>query len=209
MSRPASTTARRTRATPPRLHLATTDEANALLARDPFALLCGMLLDQQVAMEWAFTGPHTLAERLGVDRFDPAAVAAYDPERFAALAAERPAIHRYPAAMARRVQALAEHVVATYGGDAAAVWADARTGAELLARLQALPGFGRQKAQIFLALLGKQLGVRPAGWREAAGGYGEAGATRSIADVTSAATLAAVRAHKQELKAAAKASGRG
>jgi uncharacterized HhH-GPD family protein len=187
-----------------KLHLATTDEANDLLARDPFALLVGMLLDQQVPMEWAFTGPNTLAQRLGSDRLDPAQIATYDPDKFVALASERPAIHRYPGSMAKRIQALAQHIVDNYGGDAEAIWADAPDGAELLKRLKALPGFGEQKAKIFLALLGKQLGIQPKGWREAAGVYGEEGSTRSIADVTSAEALAAVRAYKQKVKAKAK-----
>jgi uncharacterized HhH-GPD family protein len=178
-----------------KLHLATTDEANDLLARDPFALLVGMLLDQQVPMEWAFTGPNTLAQRLGSDRLDPAQIATYDPDKFVALASERPAIHRYPGSMAKRIQALAQHIVDNYGGDAEAIWADAPDGAELLKRLKALPGFGEQKAKIFLALLGKQLGIQPKGWREAAGVYG---------DVTSAEALAAVRAYKQKVKAKAK-----
>jgi uncharacterized HhH-GPD family protein len=186
------------------LHLATTDEANDLLASDPFALLVGMLLDQQVPMEWAFTGPHTLASRLGTARFDVAQIAAYDPDAFAALASERPAVHRYPGSMAKRIQALAQHIVDTYAGDAVAIWTNAADGDDLLARLKGLPGFGEQKAKIFLALLGKQLGVHPDGWREAAGVYGEDGSTRSIADVTSAESLAAVRAYKQKIKAKAK-----
>src|SRR4051812_45370953 len=188
------------------LHLATAPEANDLLARDPFALLAGMLLDQQVPMDWAFTGPYTLAQRLGTVTLDPAHIASYDEEKFSALSAERPAIHRYPGSMAKRVQALARHIVDEYGGDAAAIWRDVDDGAELLRRLKALPGFGEQKAKIFLALLGKQLGVTPAGWREAAGVYGEEGSTRSIADVTSAESLAAVRAYKQKVKAKAKAA---
>jgi uncharacterized HhH-GPD family protein len=175
-----------------------------LLAKDPFALLVGMLLDQQVPMEWAFTGPHTLAQRLGNGRLEPTQIASYDPEKFAALASERPAIHRYPGSMAKRIQALAQHIVDNYGGDAAAIWSDAGTGEELLRRLKALPGFGEQKAKIFLALLGKQLGIQPEGWREAAGVYGEDGSTRSIADVTGPEALAAVRAYKQKVKAKAK-----
>ena len=198
----------KTAAHSPKLHLATTDEANDLLARDPFALLVGMLLDQQVPMEWAFTGPHTLAERLAADRLDPAQIATYDPDKFAAVASERPAIHRYPGSMAKRIQALAKHIVDNYGGEAEAIWATATDGADLLARLKALPGFGEQKAKIFLALVGKQLGVQPEGWRAAAGVYGEEGSTRSIADVTSAESLAAVRAYKQKVKAKAKQAAR-
>ncbi|MFL6237879.1 MAG: HhH-GPD-type base excision DNA repair protein [Actinomycetes bacterium] len=188
------------------LHLANSPEANELLARDPFALLAGMLLDQQVPMDWAFTGPYTLTQRLGTVDLDPAHIASYDDEKFIALAAQRPAIHRYPGSMAKRVQALARYIVESYDGDAAAIWTGAADGAELLRRLQALPGFGEQKAKIFLALLGKQLGVTPEGWRKAAGVYGEEGSTRSIADVTSAESLAAVRAYKQKVKAKAKAT---
>ncbi|MDX6285266.1 MAG: hypothetical protein QOG53_751 [Frankiales bacterium] len=191
-----------------KLHLATTDEANNLLARDPFSLLTGMLLDQQVPMEWAFTGPYTLAQRLGSDRLDPAEVATYDPDKFVALASQRPAIHRYPGSMGKRIQALAQHIVDNYGGDAEAIWTGAAGGPELLTRLKALPGFGEQKAKIFLALLGKQLGVQPEGWREAASVYGEEGSTRSIADVTSTEALAAVRAYKQRVKAKAKQAAR-
>ncbi|MEU5214659.1 HhH-GPD-type base excision DNA repair protein [Streptomyces sp. NPDC020807] len=190
----------------PDIHLAQQPEADALLARSPLAALVGMLLDQQVPMEWAFSGPYTIASRLGADDLDAHEIAARDPEEFAALLSEKPAVHRYPGSMAQRVQQLCRFLVEEYGGDAAAVWEGAATGKELLARLQALPGFGKQKAQIFLALLGKQYGVRPAGWREAAGPYGEQGAYRSAADITGPESLAKVRAHKQEMKAAAKAS---
>lgn len=187
------------------LRLAQEPGADALLSRDPFALLTGMLLDQQVPMEWAFAGPARLAERLGADRLDPAVLAALPPETLAELAARPPAIHRFPSAMVARIQSLARHVVDRYGGDAAAVWRGAATGAELHARLAALPGFGAQKAQIFLALLGKQLGVTPPGWREAAGGYGEAGVYRSVADVVDPASLAEVRRTKQQAKRAQQA----
>jgi len=186
------------------LCLAQDPAADALLSRDPFALLVGMLLDQQYPMEHAFRGPHKLADRLGVDRLDPAAIADHDPEAFADLAATPPAIHRYGRSMAGRVQQLAQVVVADYGGDAAAIWTTAPTGEELLRRLKALPGYGEQKARIFLALLGKQLGVTPKGWREAAGAYGEQGSRRSVADVTGPETLLEVRAYKQEAKQAAK-----
>ena len=188
-----------------KLHLATTPEANALLDRDPFALLVGMLLDQQVPMEWAFTGPSMLVDRLGGDRLDPTQIARLDPEKFVSLAKGPPAIHRYPGNMAARIQKLAADIVDNYGGDAAAIWADAPDGKTLFERLKALPGFGEQKARIFTALLGKQRGVMPKGWREAAGAYGEEGSTRSIADVTGPESLAAVRAYKQEMKAKAKA----
>ncbi|MGW0121268.1 HhH-GPD-type base excision DNA repair protein [Streptomyces sp. NPDC003327] len=188
----------------PEIHLAQQPEADALLGRSPLAALVGMLLDQQVPMEWAFAGPYTIATRLGADDLDAHEIAARDPEAFAALLSEKPAVHRYPGSMAHRIQQLCQYLVDEYGGDAKAVWSDAVTGKELLARLQALPGFGKQKAQIFLALLGKRYGVRPEGWREAAGAYGEADAYRSAADITGPESLAKVRAHKQEMKAAAK-----
>ncbi len=187
----------------PTLQLAQDPAADALLSTDPFALLVGMLLDQQVPMEKAFCGPQVIAERLGTaGRLDPREVAAADPERFAGLLARRPAVHRFPKAMAARVQALAGTVVDEYGGDAAAVWADATSGEELRRRLGALPGFGEQKAGIFLALLGKQLGVRPPGWREAAGAFGEDGCHRSVADVRGPDSLAKVRETKQAAKTA-------
>jgi uncharacterized HhH-GPD family protein len=192
----------------PGLHLAQSPEADALLTRSPLALLVGLLLDQQVPMEWAFTGPWTLARRMNADDLDARAVAGHDPEAFAALLAEKPAVHRYPSSMARRVQQLCAHLVEHHDGDARAVWSTAADGAELLARLEALPGYGRQKAQICVALLGKQLGVRPEGWREAAGAYGEEGATRSVADVTGPESLQRVRAFKQEAKRAAKQTAR-
>ncbi|WP_331452951.1 HhH-GPD-type base excision DNA repair protein [Streptomyces sp. SS162] len=190
----------------PGIRLAQRPEADALLSRSPLAALVGMLLDQQVPMEWAFSGPYTIATRMGGEDLDAHAIVAHDPEEFAALLSAKPAVHRYPGAMARRVQQLCRYLVDEYGGDAEAVWRDATGGKELLARLEDLPGFGRQKAQIFLALLGKQYGVRPKGWREAAGPYGEAGSFRSAADITGPETLAKVRAYKQEAKRAAKAA---
>jgi uncharacterized HhH-GPD family protein len=188
------------------IRLAQQPEADALLARSPLAALVGMLLDQQVPMEWAFTGPYTIARRLGGDDLDAHEIAAYDPEEFVALLTAKPAVHRYPGSMAKRVQQLCQYLVEEYGGDASAVWTNAATGGELLDRLLALPGFGKQKAQIFLALLGKQYGVRPEGWREAAGPYGEAGSYRSAADITGPESLAKVRSYKQEAKRAAKAA---
>ena len=145
------------------LQLAQDPDADALLDRDPLALLIGMLLDQQFPMERAFAGPAGLARRLGVDRLDARALAEYDPEVLAAAFTGPPALHRYPAAMAGRVQALAALLVDRYDGDAAALWRDAPDGATLFRRLKALPGFGAQKAQIFVALLGKQRGVTPPG----------------------------------------------
>ncbi|WP_330458689.1 Fe-S cluster assembly protein HesB [Streptomyces sp. NBC_00820] len=188
------------------LHLAQDPEADALLGRSPLAALTGMLLDQQIPMEWAFKGPETIARRMGGDDLDAHDIAARDPEAFAALLSEKPAVHRYPGSMAKRVQQLCQYLVEHYDGDAEAVWRGVTDGPELLRRLQELPGFGKQKAQIFLALLGKQLGVRPKGWREAAGAYGEAGSHRSVADITGPESLVKVRAHKQEMKAAAKAA---
>ena len=188
------------------LHLAQDPEADALLGRSPLAALVGMLLDQQVPMEWAFKGPRTIADRLGADDLDAHDIAAQDPEAFVTLLSEKPAVHRYPGSMAKRIQQLCQYLVEHYDGEAELVWKGVDDGRELLRRLQELPGFGKQKAQIFLALLGKQLGVRPQGWREAAGAYGETESFRSVADITGPESLAKVRAHKQEMKAAAKAA---
>jgi len=180
-------------------------DANELLSASPLALLIGMLLDQQVTIEKAFTSPRDLVHRLGHE-LTAAELAAFDPEALAAIFSARPALHRYPRAMAGRVQQLCQVIVDDYGGDPAGVWAGAKTGTELLARLRGLPGFGADKAQIFLALLGKQYGVRPRGWREAAGHFGEKGGHYSVADIVDGPSLAAVRAYKQNLKAAAKAA---
>jgi uncharacterized HhH-GPD family protein len=178
--------------------------ANELLSNDPLALLIGMLLDQQVPLERAFSAPYDLVQRLG---HHPTAdeLAGYDPEALAAVFAQRPALHRYPKSMAARVQQLAQLIVDRYDGEAGRVWNDAPDGAELRKRVAELPGFGAQKAQIFVALLGKQLGVQPAGWREAAGAFGQPGSYCSVADISDEDSLARVRAYKQELKAAAKA----
>lgn len=186
------------------LCLAQRPEADRLLSRSPLALLVGSLLDQQVPMERAFAGPYALAERLGRSDLDAHEIAGMDPERFAAVFAEKPAVHRYPGSMAGRVQQLCQYLVEHYGGEASAVWDGVADGGELLRRLRALPGFGDAKARIFVALLGKQLGVQPSGWREAAGDYGERNTFRSAADVTSGETLERVRAHKQEVKRARK-----
>ena len=188
----------------PTLHLSQDPDADALLSEDPLALLLGMLLDQQIPMEKAFTGPHVLRTRMG--SLDAATIASCDPEEFAALVGRTPAVHRFPGSMAKRLQDLCRALVEQYDGRAEAVWEDVPDGRELLRRLEALPGFGKQKAQIFVALLGKQLGVQPPGWREAAGGYGEQGALKSVADVTGPETLQQVRAYKQSVKAAAKAA---
>jgi uncharacterized HhH-GPD family protein len=179
-------------------------EANELLTRDPLALLVGMLLDQQVPFEKAFSSPYELVKRLGHEP-TAAELAEFDPEALAVVFAERPALHRFPRAMAGRTQELARLIVDHYDGDAAAIWTSAATGKELVARLAELPGFGGTKAQIFAALLGKQLGIQPDGWREATGRFGEEGSHCSVADIVDDASLAAVRAYKKELKAAAKA----
>ncbi|SEC78727.1 uncharacterized HhH-GPD family protein [Streptomyces sp. KS_5] len=188
------------------LHLAQDPEADELLGRSALAALVGMLLDQQVPMEWAFKGPRTIADRLGADDLDAHDIAAQDPDAFVALLSEKPAVHRYPGSMAKRIQQLCQYLVERYDGDAELIWKGVDDGRELLRRLEDLPGFGKQKAQIFLALLGKQLGVRPKGWQEAAGAYGEAESFRSVADITGPESLTKVRAHKQEMKAAAKAA---
>jgi uncharacterized HhH-GPD family protein len=186
------------------LQIAQDAYADQVLTDDPFALLCGMLLDQQFPMERAFAGPAKILERFG--SLEPTEVAAADPEEFAALCATPPAVHRYPGAMAARIQALAAHVVAEYDGRTERLWLEAATGRELMRRLQALPGFGKQKSQIFVALVGKQLEVRPEGWAEAAGDYAEPGAFRSVADVVDGPSLERVRAFKKEKKSAARAS---
>lgn len=176
--------------------------ADKVLTEDPFALLAGMLLDQQFPMERAFAAPAKVLARFGT--LEPGAIAAADPEQFKELCSTPPAIHRFPGSMAARLQEVARVVTDEYDGDAARIWTGADSGAELLKRLQALPGFGRQKAQIFVALVAKQLGVRPDGWEKAAGDYALDG-YRSVADVVDAASLQKVRDFKQEKKAAARA----
>jgi uncharacterized HhH-GPD family protein len=187
------------------LSLAQHPESDALLDRDPLALLIGMLLDQQIPMEHAFWAPAELARRLGTDHLDARVLAEHDPEGLVTVFATPRALHRYPRSMAGRVQALCVALVENYDGDVTLIWRDVADGTELYSRLVALPGFGRQKAQIFTALLGKQRGVTPPGWREAAGGYGEDGVHKSVADVVDAASLGKVREFKQAAKAAAKA----
>ncbi|WP_425293710.1 HhH-GPD-type base excision DNA repair protein [Mycobacterium attenuatum] len=217
------------------LWLAQEPEADELLTNNPFALLVGMVLDQQIPLEVAFAGPKKIADRMaanGIHRvatsqqvpmetafagpkkiadrmggFDAGEIADYDPDKFAALCSEKPAIHRFPGSMAKRIQALAQIVVDRYGGDAAALWtAGDPDGNELLRRLKGLPGFGEQKARIFLALLGKQYGVTPSGWREAAGPYGQPGTYISVADIVDARSLGQVRSHKKQMKAESKKS---
>lgn len=186
------------------LHLAFTDEANDLLARDPLALLLGMQLDQQIPMEKAFTSPRVLADRLGTDRLDAAAIAAMPPDELLEAFRTPPALHRFPGSMATRTQQLCQALVDDWHGDAANVWAGVTTGTELVERIGALPGFGDQKARIFAALLGKQFDVRPEGWQEATGDYGRDG-HRSIADVVDDASRLKVREFKKAKKAEAKA----
>lgn len=188
------------------LQLSQDADSDALLDRDPLALLVGMLLDQQIPMEHAFWAPAELARRLGRDRLDARELAAYDPDELIAIFATPRALHRYPKSMAGRVQALAAALVEQYDGDVTLLWSGVSDGPELFSRLVALPGFGKQKAQIFTALLGKQRGVTPHGWRAAAGAYGEDGAYRSVADVVDPGSLRKVREFKQAAKAAAKAA---
>ncbi len=176
------------------------ETADRVLTEDPFALLVGMLLDQQFPMERAFAGPATVLERFGT--LDPHEVALADEEEFAALCATPPAVHRYPGSMAGRIQALARVVDDQYAGRADRIWTEALDGKDLFGRLRALPGFGEQKTRIFMALLAKQLGVRPDGWEKAAGDYAGEG-YRSVADVVDAQSLQRVRDHKKQQKARA------
>ena len=185
------------------LQLAQDAEADKLLSTDPLALLVGMVLDQQIPLEKAFSSPLVLKGRLG-GRLDPAEIAYMDPEELAARFAERPALHRFPAANAKRVQELCRIVVGQYGGRAADIWQKAADGDDLYKRVKALPGFGEQKARIFIGLLGKQLGVRTPGWEDAAGKFGHPGTFLSVADIVDRESLGRVRAYKQQLKAAAK-----
>jgi uncharacterized HhH-GPD family protein len=178
-------------------------DADALLTKDPLALLIGMVLDQQIPLERAFKSPYDLQERLGTP-LDAAALAAMDPDALAQVFSERPALHRFPKSMAGRVQEVCSLIVDSYGGDPAAIWTSAQDGKELLANVKALPGFGEQKARIFIALLGKQLEVRPPGWEKAASPFGDTGSFRSVADIDSPESLAKVRQYKQKMKAKAK-----
>lgn len=188
-----------------KLQLVQDPEADALLAANPFALLVGMLLDQQIPMETAFAGPKKIADRIG--GVDARQIADYNPDEFVALCSETPAIHRFPGSMSKRVQDLARAIVDDYDGDVTTLWTEGDPdGKEVLRRLKGLPGFGDQKARIFLALLGKQYGVTPKGWQSAAGDYGKAGTYMSVADVVDAGSLQKVRAYKKDMKAKAKAA---
>ena len=187
------------------LHLVGDPDADALLASDPLALLIGMLLDQQVPMESAFAGPKKLVDRIG--SLDVRAIAEMPEDDFLAICSTPPAVHRFPGSMGKRIQSMCSYIVDEWDGRADAIWTDGDPdGKEVLKRLKALPGYGDQKARIFLALLGKQMGVEPAGWRDAAGSYGDDGSRRSIADVVDATSLSEVREFKKAAKRAAKES---
>lgn len=187
------------------LHLTLDDDANALLTQDPFALVVGMLLDQQFPMERAFAGPFLLAQRLGTPmRLDPAQIVATPEDDLLAMAKGPPAIHRYPGSMIGRIRELAQIVIDDYDSDASRIWRDAPTARQALSNLEALPGFGPAKSKIFLALIGKQVGGAPSGWQRASSPYGRAGTSMSIADVTSPESLQKVREWKQKQKAKAK-----
>jgi uncharacterized HhH-GPD family protein len=177
-------------------------DADALLAKDPLALVIGMLLDQQVPMEWAFRGPATLAARLG-GSLDAKAIAAMDPEEFVAVCADRPAIHRFPASMGRRIWEVCREISDRYDGDAARIWKGVRSGDELYRRLRELPGYGEEKSKIFMAILAKRFGKRPQGWEEVAAPFSDA-QPRSVADVADAESLQRVREWKKAMKAAKK-----
>jgi uncharacterized HhH-GPD family protein len=181
---------------PAALHFTVNPEANRLLAEEPLAALLGMLLDQQVTMEWAFGAPLLLKQRLGVDRLDAAAIAAMDPARLEQVFRDKPALHRYPASMAKRTHDLCSYIVEHYDGRTEAIWSDASSGDELLARIQALPGFGKDKSRIFVGVLGKRLNVRPQGWEAVAADW------PSIADVDTFERVAEIREKKRAAKAA-------
>jgi uncharacterized HhH-GPD family protein len=183
----------------PKLNLSQDPEADKLLSKDPLALLIGMVLDQQVPLEWAFSAPAELKRRLG-GHMDSRAISSMDPDEFASAFTTKPALHRYPASMAKRVQEMCRIVDDEYSGDASRIWKGVSSGAELLSRLKALPGFGDQKAKIFVALLGKQLGIRPQGWEDVSAPYSDPGSTRSVADIVDPESLATVRAFKQQMK---------
>ena len=183
------------------LYITGDEAADALLNTNPNALLLGMLLDQQVPMEWAFTGPATLQQRLG--HLDPAVIATMDEESFVAICCEKPAIHRFPASMGKRIQQVCAFLVEHHDGDAANIWRNVDTGRDVFGRLKALPGYGDEKSKIFVAILAKTQGIAPDGWREAAGKFGD-DVPRSVADIHDEASLAVVREWKKAQKAAKK-----
>jgi len=170
------------------------EEANRLLDTDPLALLIGMVLDQQVKMEKAFIGPYELKKRLG--GLDARTIASMDPDALDRVFRERPALHRFPGNMARRVQAMTQAVVKDYGGEAGAVWREARDGDDLAKRISRLPGFGEMKTKIMISVLAKKFGVKPPGWEKHAASW------HSVADVDSPETMAQARAVKRKMKAA-------
>lgn len=206
MSRPVTPHAARlsTVSTSPSLTLAQDPDADRVLSENPLALLIGMLLDQQFPMERAFASPALLTERIG--ELTAEKLATYDEQALVAAFTGPPALHRYPRSMAERVQAVCRAIVEDHGGDVTRIWTEAADGRDVFRRLNALPGWGKQKSQIFTALLGKQCGLELDGWREAAGSYGDEGSRRSIADVVDPVTLAEVREFKQAQKKAAKAA---
>jgi uncharacterized HhH-GPD family protein len=177
-------------------------DADALLVRDPLALVIGMLLDQQVPMEWAFRGPATLTTRLGGE-LDAKAIAAMDPDEFVAVCAAKPAIHRFPSSMGKRIWETCREITDRYDGDAQKIWKGVKSGDELYARLRELPGYGEEKSKIFMAILAKRLGVRPKGWEEVAAPFSD-DQPRSVADVADEASLQRVREWKKAMKAAKK-----
>ncbi len=192
---------------PRELHLSGDPEADKLLSEDSLALLIGMVLDQQIPLEKAFRGPLDLTVRMDGAQLDAKEIASMPADKLTTLFAERPALHRFPASMARRVQEMCQAIVNQYDGDASRLWSTAKSGTELFERIRALPGFGEQKSRIFVALLGKQLGVRPKGWEGAAGKYGKKGSFLSVADIVGPDSLARVREYKKAAKAKAAARG--
>ena len=173
-------------------------DADELLNTDPLALLLGMLLDQQVPMEWAFTGPKTLKDRLG--HLDAAQIAAMDQDEFVAVCREKPAIHRFPKSMGERAHAVCQHVVENYGGSAAMIWSDVADAAELRRRLREIPGYGEEKTKIFIAILAKRFGITPDGWEVVAAPFSD-DVPRSVADISSEEALHEVRKWKKAQKA--------
>jgi uncharacterized HhH-GPD family protein len=187
---------------PTALHFTPDADANRLLASEPLAVMIGMLLDQQVPMEWAFRGPATLRDRLG--GLDAAAIAAMTPEALDEVFRAKPAVHRFPSAMAKRAHALCQHLVDHYDGDAARIWRRVKDPEVVYERIRALPGYGEEKARILLAILGKRLGKAPAGWERFAGPFGDP-EPRSVADIDSREAFDRVRAWKKQQKAKGRA----